>query len=164
MSTTAFVYTQSRTGEVGAWSRYSFAFDIDNFAGTAEQLYIRAGTDVLLVDPTTTQDYASSIYANYFNSYAIWPWLDFGSPGVNKMLVAMDIAATGANPSLSIGYDQSNTSTFTTAVAEIPDTVPGQIIPLNIFAPSLSVKVSYTSGSWTLYGINLYLTGGAPAA
>ncbi|MGA0588094.1 hypothetical protein ACO2Q2_13335 [Dyella sp. KRB-257] len=156
-STEVFVYTINRVGQAGKWSRYLFPFRIDNFATQDKTLLIRSGDDVLAYDSTAVTDYASDPREVTFGGIVQTPWLDMGPPGENKMLVGFDLVAVGS-PSVAIGYDQSNTGTFTTDFAVPPDTVPGMIIPLPVVAPSMSVRITFAGGSkWKLQGINLYV-------
>lgn len=165
--TTVFVYTLSRTGEVGAWSRYTFPFQIDAFAQDAGTLYIRSGDDVLAVDQSALGDYVgNSPKFSEFTSTIQWPWLDMGQPGLSKLMVGFDMTASSQLlADVSIGYDESNTSAFTAVYSTIPDTVPGVFIPLTLFAPSFSFKVTFSSASkWALYAVTMYLRDSRPTA
>lgn len=167
MNSTVFVYTLSRTGEVGAWSRYTFPFSVDNFAQDGEKLYIRSGDDVLMVDPTATADYVGSpTQISTFNSTIQWQWLDYGQPGVSKLMVGFDlVAASNILATVSVGYDQSNKAAFTPFFTIPADTVPGTFIPLSLFAPSFSLKITFAgSAQWTLYSVTTYLRDSRPTA
>jgi hypothetical protein len=73
------------------------------------------------------------------------------------MLEGFDIVGSGT-PSVSIGYDQTDVTAFTTPYEVSPDTLTGGIIPLPVAAPTLSVKVSYAGGeAWSLQAVQLYL-------
>lgn len=157
VTTEVFVYTINRVGQAGKWSRYLFPFPIDNFATQDKTLLIRSGNDVLAYDSAALSDYAGDPRAVTFEGVVQTPWLDLGPPGENKMLVGFDLVSSGS-PSVAIGYDQSNESTFTTDFAVPADTVPGMIIPLPVVAPSMSVRVTFAGGSkWSMKGINLYV-------
>jgi hypothetical protein len=161
MSTTAWVYTMTRLGEVGAWSRYVFPFAITDFTQQGDHLYIRAGDDVLQVDASVTSDYYGRAVedgdAVDFDGIVQWPWLDFGQPGVTKKLLGFDVVGTGV-PTVQVGYDQTTPATFTTGFDVLADTVPGGIIPLSVMAPSMSLKITYAGGqAWQLQAVSLYL-------
>jgi hypothetical protein len=86
-----------------------------------------------------------------------WPWLDFGQPGVNKMLIGFDIVGEGTS-AIEIGYDQTAFGSFTASYAIPPDTYPGQVINLPLNAPSMSVRLTYDGGqAWQWNSLNLYL-------
>jgi hypothetical protein len=157
-SCTVFVYTLNQIGQVGKWSRYVFPFPIDDFMILNDDLYLRSGDDVLRYDETVAVDFAGDAEREQvFPGIAQYQWLDFGKPGVPKQVVGFDLVGSG-NPTFALGYDQSNEGAFTTDFAVPADTVPGQIIPLPVMAPSLSVRVSYPGGQqWQLQAVNLYL-------
>lgn len=149
---TVFVYTMNKGVQGGAWSRYVFPWTCEHFAHLENTLYIRHGDIVSYVLPNATDDDGTG-----FNGVIQWPWLDFGQPGVNKMLIGFDIVGTGTS-SIEIGYDQTNFGTFTTAYAIPEDTYPGQIIPLPVNAPSLCVRLTYdTDQAWQWNALNLHL-------
>jgi len=136
---TVFIYTMNQGLQGGAWSRYVFPWTCEHFAHLGPTLYIRHGDDVSLVIEEATNDDGAA-----FNGVIQWPWLDFGQPGVNKMMHGFDIVGTGLS-NIEVGYDQTNLTTFTTAYAIPADTYPGLMIPLPVNAPSLCVKLTYAS-------------------
>lgn len=154
-STTVFVYTMNRVGSVGAWSRYTFPFDIDDFAQLGDDLYIRSGDDILRVDENVTTDYAGDPREQIFTGVIQWPWLDFGSPGTTKQLVGFDLVGTGT-ATVEVGYDQSAKGTYTAPFTVPPDTVPGMMIPLPVMAPSMSFRLTYSAGEkWQFNALNV---------
>lgn len=160
MSTTVFVYTMSRAGEVGAWSRYVFPFHVDGFAQLGDDLYIRAGDDLLKVDNTADMDFADdAMRENPFPGVIQWPYLDSGQPGVSKQMLGIDVVANaGAGPMLDVGTDQSNPATFTTPQQLAADNLPGFMQSVPVMAPSLSLRFTYSSlDHWTLQSVTLYL-------
>jgi len=165
--TTVFVYTLSRTGEVGAWSRYTFPFSVDGFAQEAENLYIRSGDDVLMVDQSANTDYTGDLTrVSSFNSTIQWPWLDYGQPGPSKLLVGFDLVTSSqALATVDIGYDERDKSAFASAGNIDADTLPGTFIPMSLFAPSFSFRVKFdASAKWTLYSVTTYLRDARPTA
>lgn len=167
-TTNVFVYTMNRVGEVGAWSRYLFPFVIENFCQNGNDLYIRCntvgqtGSDIVKVDVTAMQDFASDTHsrAAYFTGVVQWPWLDFGATGTTKKMDGIDVVATstGGSASISIGYDQSNTSRMTTPFSIAADSLPGNFIPIALMAPSFSVSITFSSQyDWQIQAVNVYL-------
>lgn len=161
--TEVFVYTMTRIGQVGAWSRYIFPFPVEDWAIAGDALYLRSGNFIHRVDDQVLGDEilipgdppVRSIVP--FPGSIQWPWLDFGQPGVTKMLYGFDIVGTGA-VSVSFGIDQANASRFTPGYTVPADTVPGMVIPMPLAAPSLSVRLSYDgSEKWQWNAFQLYL-------
>lgn len=156
MTTTVFVYTMTKTGKVGAWSRYTFPFSVDSYAQLGNALYIRHGDEISVVSESATSDDVGGVAIN-FTGTVWWPWLDFGSPGGTKMLEYVDVVAEGT-PSLSIGYDQRNVAAFTAPYTIDADTYAGGPIPMPVAAPSLSVRLDFAGGQqWSLSAVNLSL-------
>lgn len=166
MSTTVWVYTMNRSGEVGAWSRYVFPFRVDNFCQLGDDLYIRAGDHVLMVDPSSTMDYKGHPNARPFDGVIQWPWLDFGQPGLSKQLLGVDISAMNASGiEIEVGYDQTNKSAFTTPYMLPGDSVPGTFTPLPVLAPSFSIRLRLSSYDfWQFQAVTLYLNDQAMTA
>jgi hypothetical protein len=156
-STTVFVYTMNRVGAVGAWSRYTFPFPIDDFAQLGDSLYIRSGNDVLRVEPEAVVDFQGDPRQSVFTGVIQWPWLDFGNPGVTKQLVGFDIVGTG-EADIQIGYNQASQGIFTEPFRVPADSVPGMMIPLPVMAPTMSVKLTYQGGQkWQFNALNVTL-------
>lgn len=155
MSSTVFVFTMS--GRKGKWSRYSFPWGIDAFAQLGDDLYMRHGDIVSRVDASVGTDEVDG-ETTAFTGTVWWPWLDFGSPGVTKMLEGFDYIGTGQGPSIQIGYDQRNVDTMTPAYQLDNDTLPGGIIPLPVSGPTFSVKLTFAGGeAWRVNAVNLSL-------
>lgn len=156
---TVFIYTMNRGVQGGAWSRYVFPFTIEHFAHLENTLYMRHGDNVSYVIEGAIDDDGVG-----FQGVIQWPWLDFGTPGVTKMLIGFDIVGEGTS-SIQIGYDQTNLGTFTTAYPIPVDTYPGMIIPLPLQAPAMSVKLTYdASQAWQWNALNLYLQDQRPTS
>lgn len=168
-TTTAFVYTMTRIGQVGAWSRYEFPFVVEDWAIAGDALYLRSGDfvhrvdEAVLGDEVATWDGSNWTYAIVpFPGLIRWPWLDFGQAGVTKLLFGFDIVGTGA-VSVAFGIDQSNAGLFTPGYLVPADTVPGMIIPMPLAAPSLAVELRYDgSERWQWNALQLYLQDGRP--
>ncbi len=151
MSTTTFIYTIH--GAKGAWSRYVFPFAIEAFAQLGDALYIRAGDAIYRVDESAVDDDGTD-----FSGLVQWPWLDFGQPGVTKMLEGFDYVGEGQAPSVRFGYDQRNVAALTPAYGISADTVPGTMIPYGFTAPTFSFRLEFAGGaSWRVLGASLYV-------
>lgn len=160
--TEVFVYTVTRVGSVGAWSRYVFPFVVSAFAQLGEKQYLRAGDDIIELDDALVNDYDGDEDEVPVTGVLQWNWLDFGRPGGTKMLEGFDIVGTGAS-ALEVGWDQTNLSTFTTPYTMPADSLPGQMVPFALSAPSFSIRLTY-QGAWEFNALNVYLSdfGGAP--
>ncbi len=162
LTSTVFVYTIPAVGATGTWSRYVLPFTIQQFTVMNDVLYIRSSDDVLFYDTTTSNDYnadtATPSRSVAFPATVQTPWLDMGNPGVNKMVTGFDFVSTGGPPSVSFGYDQANVGLYTPPFVIPADTVPGQVIPMPICAPSLSMKITYAGGApWQIQAMNIYV-------
>ncbi len=158
-----FVYSMTRMGQVGAWSRYEFPFVIDDWAIAGDALYLRSGDFIHVVDESVVGDEIGIAGDGWnfeiipFEGMIQWPWLEFGQPGVTKMLYGFDIVGQGA-VSVSFGIDQSSGGLFTPGYTVPADTVPGMVIPMPLAAPSLSVRLTYDgSEPWQWNALGLYL-------
>ena len=154
-----FIYTMNRGVNQGAWSRYIFPWNIENFSHLGNTLYMRHGDVVSRVVQDGLDDDGAP-----FDGVIQWPWLDFGVPGVSKMLIGFDIVGTGTS-SIEIGYDQTAAGTFTTSYPIPVDTYPGQIIGFQLNVPSMAVRLTYDGGqNWEWNSFNLYLEDMRPTA
>lgn len=152
MSTVAWVYTINRTGQVGAWSRYTFPWSVDSIALLGEKLYLRANNKVYVVTEGADNDDGVPVVGT-----VQWPWLDFGSPGFTKMMQSVDVVGSGPGAvSLQIGYDQRAVEAFTPSYTIPIDTLTGMPVPMPVSAPTFSVRLTFT-GEWSLQAVNLYL-------
>lgn len=150
---TVWVYSQSRIGGIGAWSRYTFDVPIEYDTQQGGQLYVRSGETIYLVDEETGSDDGQPVAATIQ-----WPWLDMGQMGVQKMMIGFDVVGNGA-PDVSVGYDETDNTAFTAPFTVVPDTQPGKIIPLPVNAPSFALRVQYAAGAerWELQSATLYI-------
>jgi hypothetical protein len=155
-----FVYSINVPNAPGKWSYYNFPLAITDFTQLNEKLYVRGGDDVLLVDDTVLYDYVgrSSGAGGQVDVVGVvqTPYIDLGSPGVEKMLVGFDSVNLGT-PSVQIGYDEFNLSNLTVGFTIPADTIPGMIIPLPIASPSFSLKLTFPAGApWKMMSANFY--------
>jgi hypothetical protein len=155
--TETFVYSMTSAGKVGAWSRYVFPFSVEAFAQLGNDLYVRHGDVISRIDEDAVSDEVAGEPVDFPGS-VWWPWLDFGQPGLTKMLDGFDYVGTGQGPSISIGYDQRNPAVFTDPYQLENDTMPGGLIPLPVSAPTMSVKLDFAGGAkWRVQSILLSL-------
>lgn len=159
-NTRVFVLAINVPNAPGKWSYYDFPLEISEFTQLGKKLYIRGGDDFIIYDKAALADYFGRSEeaggAVDFSGVVQWPYLDLGSPGIDKMFVGFDVVGTGS-PSIQMGYNQNDFSQLTDAFVVPDDTVPGMIIPLPIMAPSFSLKLTYPPGApWQLQAANLY--------
>ena len=150
--TETYVYSQSRLGKVGAWSRYVFPYAHEYNTQLSGELYIRSGNDLYVMDEDAVDDNGVT-----FEGVVEWPHMDMGSPGTTKMVDSVEVVGYGAC-TVSLGWDQSNVAAMTTPYAISADTVPGGRIPIPIAGPSISVKLVYAGGqAWQLNAAALWI-------
>ena len=169
-----FVYSQSRLGRVGAWSRYTFPYDIQGATVKDGELYLRSPASLLRVDESSSLDNVDPAVPSSGSpivSYVWWPFMDLGSPGVTKMLHSMEIVAdsdaayvsaiyVGANQRDAVFPDDYTLVASSTQTDK--DTLAGSPIPVGIAGPSFSIRIDMGSVvQWELYGISLTIQDGA---
>lgn len=161
-----FVYTMSRTGEVGAWSRYVFPFPISGFCFNGDDLLIHSEDDVLKVDPSALQDYAGNASASYFPCAVQWPYLDFGPIGFTKQFYSMDITCSqNTGVTVTMYYDQTNPNAVSDPFVISGDSVPGMQIPIPFMCASMGIRLAFSSqDQWQLDALNVYLKDLRPTA
>lgn len=156
-SSTILVYSMTSIGQVGAWSRYTIALNIDEWCIAGDSLYLRSGDYIHVFDEENVGDETGPGIVGEFQGLIQWPWLDFGQPGVTKSLYGFDVVGFG-DVSIAFGYDQSNGGYFTDPYTVPADTVPGMVVPMPLSAPSLSVRLTYDgSQQWQWNAFSLYL-------
>lgn len=156
MSTMIFVYSITKTGSVGAWSRYDIPFNVDDWAIKGDDVFIRSGDNIhAFIDGAIGDEHGEGI--SNFQGLIQWPWLDFGQPGTTKMLYGFDMVGTG-DVSVQFGYDQTSGGVFTDPYRVPGDTVPGMVIPMPLAAPSISVRLTFDGAQdWQWNAFCLYL-------
>lgn len=98
-------------------------------------------------------------YRTPFKGIIHWPFMDFGSLGTLKQLVGFDLVADAPEGvSVSVGYDQTDRDTRTEPYLVDSDTLPGQLVPLPVTAPSLDLRLEFEpSQAWEWQAANLYV-------
>lgn len=152
--TTIFVYTMNRLGQVGAWTKYMIPFAIDDYTIAGEDMYLRSGDTIHQVNfNVETDEIIEGDDPTPFEWTVQWPWLDMGQMGVTKGMVGFDIVGYG-QARIAFGYDQTQGGIFTPEWTIMADSVPGQLLPMPLAAPSLSVRVTYTGNTLTKTGLD----------
>ena len=102
---------------------------------------------------------ASSCVGTEFEGYIAWPYLDFGIIGVDKELESVELVVDG-EVSISIGWDQrrGQEALATSAYTVDGDTVNGTPIPINLTAPSMQLRLTFSGNQeweWSATVMNL---------
>ncbi len=158
MSTTIYVY--SIRGRKGAWSRYILPLDVEAIAQLGNDLHIRYTNGVVVkIDQASVLDATGQATTAPIVGTLQWPWLDFGQPGVSKMLYGVDLVGDAASPpNLSIGWNQSTPTSNYTAAFTIPaDTLLGTPVPIPISAASFSLLLTFPALPWRVNAASLLL-------
>lgn len=153
----AYVYSQSKLGRVGAWSRYTFPWTIKTATTLNGVLYFHVLNAVYRVDEAAITDGGSTISNGSPIVGTVWfPYLDLDTPGKTKMLHSVDVVGLGTF-TLSIGYNQNSTGDYTAGyLSSTQDTVPGSPIAIPLMAPSFALRLVYSSGQdWQLNAIQV---------
>ena len=162
MSTsTTYVYSMSRLGEIGAWSWYEFPWVVDSHAMLGNDLYLRSDDAVYIVDPDRLEDQDADGNDLPVEGEIQSHYLDFGAPGVTKMMIGVDLVGNGV-AKIAVGFNQSDTALFTPDATIPGDTVPGSIVPMPLSSPSFAMRIRYNStdnpNGWEWLSSNFYLT------
>lgn len=156
-ATEVFVYTMTQIGQVGAWSRYLFPFEVGAWAIQGDSLYLRSANRIYRMEEGAVGDEVQAGVTTPFEGVIQWPWLDFGQPGVSKMLYGFEIVGQG-KVQVQVGYDQTNSGAFTAPYEVRPDTLTGGPIPLPLAGPSFAVRLVYDgTEAWQWNAFGLYL-------
>jgi hypothetical protein len=165
--TLTFVYSMTTLGQVGAWSWYEFPWLQEGEAMLGNDLYIRSGDSVFIMDPSRLDDQNADGEDVPVTAEIQSHYLDFGSPGVTKMLIGCDLVGDGV-AQIALGFNQTNLAYFTPDV-EIPgDTVPGSIVPIPLSSPSFAMRIRYVStdnpDGWEWLASNFYVNDFRPTS
>jgi hypothetical protein len=165
-----FVFTANGQG-IRTWSRYVFPDTITDGALNNGILYLRtAGNLIWQVDDATLVDDFGGANIG-FTGVVQWPYLDLGSPDINKTIVGVDLVGSG-QCTIQIAWNQNDPTTFSdnagfaTSVNVSPpytvaaaDTAVGQPIGIPCVAPSISIILTYAPNQqWNWQAGNVYIT------
>ena len=152
MSNEVYIFTMNKGGTRGKWSHYVFPFVIEHFAHLRGNLYMRHEDKVSKAVEHEKFDDGQS-----WDSVIQWPWLDFKKPGRDKQMMGFDNIGEGFG-SIEVGFNQADLNAFTTPFDIPEDSAPGEIIPLPVTAPSLSIRLTYKSNQiWEWNALQIYV-------
>jgi len=154
----AFVLTMNGGRSDMSWSRYTFPTPVDDWTIQNQDLFLRSGDKVWRVDDDVFVDDFGDTNVEIIGRIW-WPYLDFGALGVTKKLIGFDTVAEGEY-SVSIGYNQNDVLQFTPPYTIAGDTIPGDIIPIPVSAPSLQLRLQFennTMNAWEWSASALHL-------
>jgi hypothetical protein len=160
----AFVLTLNE-GKTGKWSRYVFPEAITDTTLLDNDLILRTETHkIWRVTDLVLHDDDVSGYGTEFEGTVHWPHLDFGTLGVTKQFVGFDLVADAPEGvTVSIGYDQRDITARTAEYTMDPDTLPGQLVPIPVSAPSFDMRLIFAGGqAWEWFASVLYVTDRRP--
>lgn len=94
-----------------------------------------------------------------FTGTVQWAYLDLGRLGQQKNLVGFDLVCDAPFGVLvSVGYDERNQAARTTPYLVDADTLPGQLVPLPVSAPSMDLQLTFPAGqAWEWSAATLYV-------
>jgi hypothetical protein len=149
MSTEVFCYTMNQLGSKGAWSRYIFPWDIEAQAQLNNDMYLRSGDSIYIMDDKRLEDQDETGTDVPVDMLIRWPYLDFGAPGITKQMLGFDVTGRGVCE-MRMGWDQRNFSTMTTAYEIQADTTTDGYIAMSMASPSFSMELVFKSESNTI--------------
>ncbi len=164
---TVYVQTNNGSGNANSWGVYQFPDPISYWTVSNGDLYLRSGDlvwrvseDALFDDIQDASDPDPGSNAIPFTGEVTWPYLDLGTPGVDKDFEGVNIVCTGTGE-LAVGFDQSNFALATAPIAFDGDTLPEiGMIPIPMNAPSFQIRLTWDSGqAWEWEMTNIYLHG-----
>ena len=144
MTTETFVYSMNHLGSKGAWSRYVFPWDVEDQAQLNDDLYLRSGDAIYVMDADRMFDEDVNGERVEFDMVIRWPYLDFGAPGQTKQLLGFDVTGRGLC-SMRMGWDQRNFATMSAPYDIQADTLTDGYIPMSMAAPSFSMELTFHS-------------------
>jgi hypothetical protein len=132
----AVVFTFSRSSKISAWSVYEFPFSLDWIDELDGELYVRSGDEVYQLDRETWTDNGTP-----YEVLIETPFVDFKSPGVDKMIYALDAVLTGTGE-ISHRFDPRQPQLLTSPPVTITgDTQPGTLYPVELVTTNLATRV-----------------------
>lgn len=147
----AWVYSFSRTSKISAWSHYEFPFAIKDVTELDGDLYFRAGDTVYKLDENAKTDAGVN-----FTVGIEFPYLDFKTPGVLKMVQGMDTVMVG-DADMSIKFDARQPDFITPSIPMSGDTRPGEMTPVEIVSVGIAPVIESTNdGEFELHAMTFY--------
>lgn len=150
---TAYVYSFSRTSKISAWSRYTFPFAITDVTELDGDLYFRAGNTVYKLDENAYTDSGVN-----FTVSIEFPYLDFKTPGVLKMIQGMDTVMVGS-ADMQIKFDSRQPEFITPGIEMSGDTRPGEMTAVEVVSVGVAPVITATNNqNFELHAITFYYT------
>lgn len=147
----AYVYSFSRTSKISAWSRYSFPFSITDVTELDGDLYFRAGDTVYKLDENSYSDAGVNFAVNIE-----FPFLDFKTPGVLKMVHGMDTVMAGS-AEMKIRFDSRQPDFITPGILMSGDTRPGEMTAVEVVSVGIApVILCENDQPFELHAITFY--------
>lgn len=152
------VYTSSRLGRMGSWSRYSLGNGGIQVVATTQddgRLFIRDQSDrVIEVDREVFSDLGGFLFG-----YVQTPYLTFDQPGRTTTLYSIDLVGVGS-PSLEVGYLETSTGTVTDTYDVPANTTTGNRVPVVAAGASMDFRLLYgPSEQWELAYLDVEVSG-----
>lgn len=148
---TAYVYSFSRTSKISAWSRYIFPFSIDDATELDGDLYFRSGNSVFKLNDEAYDD-----AGNNFTVYIEFPYLDFKTPGVMKLIQGMDTVMVGS-ADMQIKFDARNPEFITPTIQMTGDTRPGEMTAVEVCSVGIAPVITATNNApFELHAMTFY--------
>lgn len=150
---TAYVYSFSRTSKISAWSRYTFPFEIKDVTELDGDLYFRSGDTVYKLDENAYADSGVNFTVNIE-----FPYLDFKTPGVLKMIQGMDTVMVGS-ADMQIRFDSRQPEFVTPGIEMSGDTRPGEMTAVEVVSVGIAPVITSTNADpFELHAITMYYT------
>ena len=130
--TKAYVYTFSKKAKISAWSTFEWPVPVQAAAVLNNELYIRSGDDVYVLDDTVYSDNGTIPLVEVEMFYQ-----DNKAPGILKQFTGFDGVTTGTWE-VAWRFDPRNTNLITPFVEISGDMRPGDLFPMEINATSLA--------------------------
>lgn len=133
-SSTAFVYSFSRSSKLACWSVYEFPVSITALTTLAGKVFVRAGSKVYELDPDARTDDGALIDVDVQMAYQ-----DAKLPGVEKMFYGADFVFSGT-ALVSYLYDPRDRTRETVAQQITGDTRAATLVPVEVSAAAIAPR------------------------
>lgn len=155
-----YVFSFSSQSKISAWSRYTFSglssVNRKGLIALNDRLYVFSGQNVFYLDASATEfrDYDEAAGAAYW-SEVLFHLNDFGRPGLNKRLVAMDIVQDGTSE-ISFAYSPQNLGIEWSEIPTAGISYGRTRLPLALLCPAVAPAIrSRDETGWTLEQISV---------
>lgn len=146
-----YVYSQSKTSKIAAWSQYFMSVEVEAVAQLGQTLYLRSGDAIYKLD-----DEAATDDGEQYEVLIILPYLNFKSPGTLKHIYGADVVCDGKGY-LSLGFDPRNPDALTPEIPVSGNTRPGGMIPIECSGTDISIRIrNYDDKKFQLNAVTIY--------